>query len=72
MERHFTEPERKILYLCTKTFASEPEEYGTDFYAGKLYYGEREDEEYLYLDSTENGMCVLVSNEELEKHFKEI
>lgn len=63
------ETKGKELFLCIKEFASEPEEYGIDFYAGKQYYGEREDEEYYYLDSTENGTCVLVSNEELEKYF---
>ena len=63
-------PQDKTLYKCKKTYASEPKEYGTDFYAGKTYYGEREDDEYYYLDSTENGTCVLISNEELEEYFE--
>ena len=62
----------KYLFKCLKTFASEPEEYGIDFYEGKQYYGEKEDEEYYYLESSENGTCVLVSNEELKEYFKVI
>jgi hypothetical protein len=63
------ETEGKQKFKCIKTFSSEPEVYGIDFYKGKEYTGEREDNEYYYLDSTENGTCVLVSNEELKEYF---
>lgn len=59
----------KVLFECIKTFASDPDEYGVDFKKGKKYYGEKEDSEYWYMDSTENGTCVLVSNEELKEYF---
>lgn len=62
----------KTKFKCKKTFSSEPEVYGIDFIEGKEYYGEKEDEEYYYLDSTENGTCVLVSNSELEEYFEPI
>jgi hypothetical protein len=62
----------KTLFKCLTTYASEPEVYGIDFYESKTYYGQRVDNEYWYLDSTENGTDVLVSNEELEEYFKEV
>ena len=61
----------KTLFKCIKTFAADPEDYGIDFVANKLYYGEREDDESFYLDSTENGTCVLVSNDEIKEYFIE-
>lgn len=66
------ETEGKTIYKCKKNFASEPKQYGVDFIEGKTYTGEREDEEGYYLDSTENGTCVWVTNEELEEHFIQI
>lgn len=62
----------KTLFRCKKDFASDTEVYGTDFYEGKQYTGEKEDGEYWYLDSTENGTCVLVSNGELKEYFEEV
>jgi hypothetical protein len=62
----------KTLFKCVKTFASDPQEYGTDFYEDREYYGSKEDNEYWYLSSTENGTDVLVSNEELKEYFEEV
>ena len=64
--------EGKKHFKCKKSFASEPEVYGIDFIEGKTYTGEREDDECYYLDSDENGTCVLVSNEEIYEYFEEI
>lgn len=64
--------EGKQNFKCIKTYVSEPETYGIDFYEGKTYTGEREDEEFFYLDSSENGTCVLVNEEELKEFFEEI
>ena len=72
MYRELFKTENKEWYKCIKTFASDPDIYGIDFKEGKIYTGEKEDEEYYYLDSTENGTCVLVSNEELEEYFERI
>ena len=62
----------KEYFKCLKTFASEPSIYGIDFYEGRIYTGEKEDEEYYYFDSTENGTCVLVSNDELVEYFESV
>jgi len=61
---------QKILFKCVETFASEPEEYGIDFVAGKRYYGELEDDEGYYINSTENGTDVFVTNEEVKEYFQ--
>ncbi len=66
------ETEGKTTYQCIKTYASEPEEYGTDFYEGKTYTGEREDEEGYYVDSSENGTSVWLTNEEMTEYFTEV
>jgi len=63
------ETKGKELFKCIKTYSSEPNEYGKDFIKGKTYTGEKEDNEYYYLDSTENGTCVLISNNELKEYF---
>jgi len=62
----------KYKYKCIKTFASDPAEYGIDFYEGKEYVGEFEDDETHYLYSTENGTDVLITNEELYEHFEDV
>lgn len=62
----------KQLFKCIKTYASEPKLYGTDFYRGKIYTGEKEDNEYYYINSTENGTDVLISNKELTEFFTEV
>lgn len=62
----------KKLYKCIKTYASEIDVYGIDFIKGKKYYGKREDKEGFYFDSTENGMCVWITNEELKEYFIEV
>jgi hypothetical protein len=62
----------KESFRCLKDFASDPEEYGIDFIKNNIYYGQKEDNEYYYLDSTENGTCVLISNRELYDNFYHI
>jgi hypothetical protein len=69
MDQYGFETTGKTRYTCIKTYASEPEQYGIDFYEGREYKGKMEDNEGYYLDSTENGTCVWITNEELEEYF---
>lgn len=62
----------EIKFLCLHTFAADKKEYGIDFYKGKMYSGRVEDKEHWYVNSTENGTSVLMSNEEMEKYFKQL
>ena len=71
-ELKFGSIQNKKLFRCIKEYASEPDVYGIDFIKNKLYFGEKEDNEYYYVDSTENGTCVLISNKELSKHFERL
>lgn len=57
----------KKKYMCLKTYEDEKDNYGIDFYCGKIY--EYEDE---YMHSTENGTNVWIPKEELKRYWQRV
>ena len=58
----------KKEFLCVKTFAADEEQYGVDFVPGNVYVC---DIESGYMESTENGTSVWLTNDDLNECFVE-